>query len=170
MTGDKPDPRLRTPMQWSRAPGVGYTRGLAWEPLHPDSLTANVEVQDGDPNSLLNRYRLLIHLRGQNPALSAGELLPLAASTDAVAAYLRRAGDRAVLVVANLGADSLSGVTISSEGSVLPTGRYAPRSLLDGASRAPLQVGENGRIEGYLPLPSLGPMQSHLFELAEVDR
>ncbi|MEE9577130.1 MAG: alpha-amylase family glycosyl hydrolase [Gemmatimonadota bacterium] len=170
MTGDKPDPRLRTPMQWSRAPGVGFTRGLAWEPLHPDSLTANVEVQDGDPNSLLNRYRLLIHLRDQNPALGAGELLPLAASTDAVAAYVRRARDRAVLVVANLGADSLSGVTISSEGSVLPAGRYAPRSLLDGASGAPLQVGENGRIEGYLPLPSLAPMESHVFELAEVDR
>jgi len=121
--------------------GGCFTRGLAWEPLHPDSLTANVEVQDGDPNSLLNRYRLLIHLRGQNPALGAGELLPLAASTDAVAAYLRRAGDRAVLVVANLG-----------------------------ASGAPLQVGENGRIEGYLPLPLLAPMESHVFELAEVDR
>jgi hypothetical protein len=53
---------------------------------------------------------------------------------------------------------------------VLPAGRYALRSLLDGAPGAPLLVGENGRIEGYLPLPSLAPMESHLFELAEVER
>src|SRR5205807_1158963 len=27
MTGDKPDPRLRTPMQWSAGPGSGFTSG-----------------------------------------------------------------------------------------------------------------------------------------------
>ncbi|TMI75953.1 MAG: alpha-amylase, partial [Bacillati bacterium ANGP1] len=68
MTGDKPDPRLRTPMQWSRGPGAGFTRGTPWESLQPDSLTANVAAQDGDPNSLLNSYRRLIHLRAEHPA------------------------------------------------------------------------------------------------------
>ena len=29
MTGDKPDPRLRTPMHWSRGPAAGFTRGAA---------------------------------------------------------------------------------------------------------------------------------------------
>src|SRR2546426_7554959 len=31
MTGDKPDPRLRTPMQWNPFSGVGFTTGKAWE-------------------------------------------------------------------------------------------------------------------------------------------
>jgi glycosidase len=167
MTGAKPDPRLRTPMQWSRRPGAGFTDGLVWEPLQSDSLTANVEVQEADPNSLLNSYRRLIHLRAENPALGAGELLPLAASTNAVAAYLRQEGSRTVLVVANLGADSASGVTISSEGSVLPVGRYEVESLLGGPPGAPLRVGGNGRIDGYVPLRSLGPLESHVFELME---
>ncbi len=170
MTGNKPDPRLRTPMQWSSGPGAGFTGGMAWEPLQPDSLTANVEVQEADPNSLLNSYRRLIHLRAENPALRTGELLPLAASTDAVVAYLRREGDRAVLVVANLGAAPLSGVTVSSEGRLLPAGRYELRSLLGGPQGAPLRVGGNGRIEAYIPVRSLGPLESHLFELSAAAR
>ncbi len=108
MTGDKPDPRLRTPMHWARGPAAGFTRGVPWEPLQPDSLTANVEAQERDPGSLLNLHRRLIHLRAANPALATGELVPLTASSDAVAAYLRREGGRAVLVVANLGAAPLS--------------------------------------------------------------
>ncbi len=166
MSGDKPDPRLRTPMHWSLGPSAGFTSGVAWEPLQLDSLTANVEAQDGDPASLLNLYRRLIHLRGEVPALGTGELLPLTASTDAVAAYLRREGDRAVLVTANLGTSRLRGVTISSDGGVLPPGGYAVQSLLDGPPGTPLTVRPNGGIEGYVPLPSLGPMESHLFELA----
>jgi glycosidase len=170
MTGSKPDPRLRTPMQWSRGPGAGFTDGQVWEPLQPDSLTANVEVQEVDPNSLLNSYRRLIHLRAEHPALGTGELLPLAASTDAVAAYLRREGDCVVLAVVNLGTAPLSGVTVSSEGLVLPAGRYEVRSLLGGPWGEPLRVGENGRIEAYVPLRSLGPLESHLFELSDADR
>jgi glycosidase len=166
MTANKPDPRLRTPMHWTRGPAAGFTRGAAWEPLQPDSMTANVEAQDADPNSLLNLHRRLIHLRGGNATLGAGELVPLAASSDAVAAYLRRDGERAVLVVANLGTTPLSGVTIVSADRALPAGRYALTSLLGGAAGRPLRVGSNGRIQPYAPLPSLGPMEIHVLELA----
>jgi alpha-amylase len=166
MTGGKPDPRLRTPMQWSPGPGAGFTEGLAWEPLQPDSLTANVEVQETDAHSLLSLYRRLIRLRAQHPALGAGQLLPLTASADPVAAYLRREGDRAVLVVVNLGAAPLSGVKLSSEGRVLPPGRYEPRGRLGGPPGAPLVVGRSGRIEGYVVRETLGPLASHVFNLA----
>ncbi len=168
MTGDKPDPRLRTPMHWRLAPAAGFTTGVPWEPLRPDSLTANVELQEADPNSLLNWYRRLIHLRAEHPMLGSGELLPLTASTDAVAAYLRREGDRVMLVVANLGVAPLTGVTISSEKRVLPAGRYEVLNLLGGPLGEPLNVGKNRRIEGYIPLRWLGPLEGHLFELLEV--
>jgi hypothetical protein len=88
------------------------------------------------------------------------------ASSDAVAAYLRRDGDRAVLVVANLGATPLTGVTVASPERAVPVGRYALTSLLGGPAGRPLRVGSNGRIQGYVLLPSLGPMEIHVLELS----
>ena len=166
MTGDKPDPRLRTPMHWSRGPAAGFTRGSAWEPLQPDSMTANVEAQDGDPASLLNLHRRLIHLRAGNDALGSGELVPLTASNDAVAAYLRRAGERIVLVIANLGGRPLSGVTVASSDRAIPAGRYTLTSLIGGPAGASLRVGSDGRIQGYRPIASLGPVEIHVLEIA----
>ena len=166
ITGDKPDPRLRTPMQWTREPNAGFTRGLPWEPLQPDSLVANVQVQEADPGSLLNLYRTLIHLRTSNPALGAGDLVPLDAGTDAVAAYLRRAGGRTVLVVANLGTTALPRVVLSSAERVLPAGRYAPAALLGAPATAPLRVGGDGRIRGYAPVGAMAPMEVRILELA----
>ena len=168
MGGDKPDPRLRTPMHWDRSPAAGFTEGLAWEPLQSDSLTANVALQDADSTSLLNLYRDLIHLRMNNPSLAGGELRALTASADAATAYVRMAGDRAVLVIANLGAEVLSGVTVSSEEPALPSGRYDVLSMLGGAPGAGLTVERDGRVDGYVPVPSLGPLESHIFELIPV--
>jgi len=170
MTGDKPDPRIRTPMHWSRGPAAGFTSGVPWEPLQPDSLTANVAAQDADPASLLNLYRRLIHLRGENPALAGGELAPLNASTEAVAAFLRRDIDRTVLVVANLRSEQISGVTVSSGERVLPDGRYHVRSLLGEHQGTPLSVAGGGHINGYAPIQSLGPLEFHIFELTAVGR
>jgi glycosidase len=164
MTGDKPDERLRTPMHWARGHAAGFTTGAAWEPLQPDSLTANVSAQTADPGSLLNLYRRLIHLRATNAALGAGELIPVEANNSAVAAFVRRDGANAVLVVANLGKTALSGVTISSHAAVLPAAHYSAKDLLGGSVVARLDVGADGRLEAYLPL-ALAPMQTYVLAL-----
>jgi glycosidase len=166
MTGNKPDERLRTPMQWRRGQGGGFTRGKPWESLQADSLTTNVEAQDADPNSLLNLYRRLIHLRAANVALGSGELIPLVAGSDAVAAYLRRSADHVVLVIANLGTVPLSGVTLESHEHVLREARYEANGLLGGLPAAPLQVRSDERIQGYVPLGLLKPMETYIFELS----
>jgi alpha-amylase len=166
MTGDKPDPRLRTPMHWRRGPAAGFTTGLPWEPLQPDSLTANVAAEERDPDSLLNLYRKLIHLRAANPALAAGELVPLRTSNDAVAAYIRREGNRAVLVVANLAITPADGVTLDSDEDTLAPGAHPLTSLLGGASAPALTVAADGRIHGYVAVRSLGPMTSHVFDIS----
>ena len=168
MTASKPDPRLRTPMHWARGPAAGFTRGAAWEPLQPDSMTANVEAQDGDPNSLLNLHRRLIHLRGENTALGGGELVPLTTSHEAVTAYLRRDGDRAAMVVANLGTTPVSGVTVASGDRALPAGRYTLTSVLGGPAGRALRVASNGRVQGYAPVTSVGGLEIHVFELSRV--
>lgn len=165
MTGDKPDPRLRTPMQWSPRSGVGFTTGTPWETPQPDSMTTNVARQDRDPGSLLNLYRRLIHLRRQNAALATGRLVPLSATSPQVTAYLRRDGGRAVLVVANLGDAAVSGVAIGSETGALPAGRYRTRNLLGGANGAPLSVGQDGSMADYVPVGTIGSRQSLVLDL-----
>jgi glycosidase len=164
MIGDKPDERLRTPMQWSPRPGLGFTTGKPWESAQPDSFTTTVEAQSSDSGSLLNLYRRLIHLRRNNDALATGALVPLTASHPGVAAYLRRAGDHAVLVVANLSGAEVSGVTISSSANAISRGRYAPRSLLGGSDGAALDVAADGAIANY-QVGALGRGQVLVFDL-----
>jgi glycosidase len=170
MTGDKPDPRIRTPMHWSLDPAAGFTDGVPWEPLQPDSFTASVQAMDADPNSLLNLYRDLIHLRAQNGALGSGELVALDAGTEAVAAYLRRTGDEAALVVANLTESPLPSVALSSAADVLPSGSYTLDVLIGEREAAPLQIGSDGRVQGYVPLASLAPLQAYVFDITSEAR
>jgi alpha-amylase len=165
MTGDKPDPRLRTPMQWAPARGVGFTAGTPWEAPQPDSLTANVAVQDTVEGSLLNWYRRLIHLRQSNAALAAGRLVPLTASSPHVTSYLRRADGDAVLIVANLGAEAATGVSIASGPGALPAGVYGARSLLGGPAGATLHVGADGRMTAYAPRQALPPTEALVLQL-----
>ncbi|MHB1311011.1 MAG: alpha-amylase family glycosyl hydrolase [Gemmatimonadaceae bacterium] len=166
MTGDKPDERLRTPMQWSAARNAGFTRGTPWEALQPDVATANVATQDRDPASLLNLYRRLIPLRAANAALAGGELLPLVASDPHVIAYLRRDGPHVALVVANLGRAPVEGVTFTSPDSALTAGTYAARSLLGGPGGATVRVGTDGRLAAYAPFPVIGPRESRVLGLS----
>ena len=165
MTGDKPDPRLRTPMHWTAGRAAGFTTGAAWEPLQPDSATANVAVQNADPRSLLNLYRRLIHLRASSRALGSGDFLPLESSDPAVAAFLRRDGERAVLVVANLATAPRSGATVSSGDGALAAARYATRDLLRGGAAAPLVVAPDGRLRAFAPLPTLDARSTYVIEL-----
>jgi alpha-amylase len=168
MMGDKPDERLRTPMQWSSAPSGGFTRGRPWEALQSDTLTVNVARQDADTGSLLNQYRRLIALRAEHPALAVGELVPVDASTDAVAAYLRRDGARVVLVLHNLGTGAQNGVRVALPPHAVLAGRYSLRSLTRGPVGAPLDVGADGSAAGWVPLQVLAPMQTYLWELVPV--
>lgn len=171
MTGDKPDPRLRTPMQWSSARGLGFTSGTPWEAAQPDSETTTVAAQDADSTSLLNLYRRLIHLRRANEALVSGRLVPLTVGSASVTAFLRRTGDHGVLVVANLGAAAVSGASISSAAGVLPPGRYEPRDLLGSRQGAALEVGPDGSLRSYLPVSgALAPSESLVLELVRSTR
>ena len=166
MSADKPDEQLRTPMQWSAEPSAGFTRGKPWEPLTPGWETINVARQDADSGSLLSLYRRLIRLRATRSALGAGDLVPLAAGSGAVAAYLRRSGSEVVLVLANLSAASVANVELSSPPSTLPPGDYSA-ARLDGSSVVrKLTVGADGRVRGYVPFDTVAPLASYIVELA----
>ncbi|HST62287.1 MAG TPA: alpha-amylase family glycosyl hydrolase [Longimicrobium sp.] len=165
IAGDKPDENLRTPMHWTSAPGAGFTTGTPWRAPQADWATRNVQAQDADPNSMLNLHRRLIHLRASHPALATGRLVPLMTSNPAVAAFVRREGELAVLVVANLGTTPAAGVTLSGDAGTLPPRRGAGNNLLGGTRPAPLSVGVDGRVQGYVPFPTLAPMEIHVVDV-----
>src|SRR5258708_22365475 len=144
MTGDKPDERLRTPMQWT-ASSRGFTNGKPWETLQADTLTANVAAQERRPNSLLKLYRWLIRLRANDAALRAGRLEPVETGNEALLAYLRKDSTRQVLVVANLW---------TTPAMLAFPGRFSYRSLLaPGRTRA--------------ALPTLQPRTAYIYGITQ---
>ncbi len=100
--GNSDDEFKRTPMQWSAAPGAGFTAGKPWQRVLKDYETVNVAAEARDPASLLSRYRTLIRLRHASESLRKGslELLP---SEGGALAFLRRSARETTLVVHNLG-------------------------------------------------------------------
>jgi alpha-amylase len=125
MSGTKPDEQIRTPMQWSGAPGGGFTTGTPWESAQPDWAVTNVQAQERDPGSLLNHYRRLIHLRNAHSALGSGDLAVGSASDSAVAVIVRRSPGETLLVTVNFGARATSeGSVTMAPGRPFPMGRF----------------------------------------------
>lgn len=170
MTGFKPDPELRTPLQWaSDSVTGGFTSGKPWQKVNADTTSVNVQAQEADPNSLLNLYRSLIKTRRANSALAQGDFLRVTASESPVAAYLRQSKDEAVLVVINMGEEAAASVTLSLPESSLPPGQYKTNLLLKvnntESATAPLMVGTNGAIKDYTPLPNLPGHSAYIIAL-----
>ncbi len=164
MTGNKPDERIRTPMQWSADPS-GFTTGRPWEPVQDDIGQVNVAAQDTDPASLLNHYRRLIHLHVAHPALAHGAFLPLDASERPVAAFIRRAEAETLLVVLNFGREPITSAALSADATTLPAGTYDLAPLLGDEAAPPLTVGTDGAITAYVPLQTLEPRTGYVFAI-----
>jgi alpha-glucosidase len=92
----------RTPMQWNPERHAGFTQGDPWLPVAEDYPVNNVAALREQPASLLTLYRRLIELRRAEPALSVGEFAPLPARED-LFAYVRKAGERRLAIILNLG-------------------------------------------------------------------
>jgi alpha-glucosidase len=93
----------RTPMQWDGGGNAGFTTGTPWLPIGEDFTRTNVAAQRSDPASLLSFYKRLIGLRRAESALAVGDFSCLPAGEDLIA-YVRKAGERKLLIVLNFGA------------------------------------------------------------------
>ena len=154
MSADKPDPQIRTPMQWTAGSNVGFSSATPWIEPKPDSSSVNVALQTDDPLSLLSFYRDLIDLRRGNETLRKGALIPLETSDDRALAFLREhEGDR-VLCVFNLTDEPLSGVRVRPRG-------FSPREALG----ADLLAGADAPNLHRRPL-ELAPRAAHYFPVA----
>lgn len=103
ISGGKPDPNIRTPMQWT-ARASGFTRGTPWREPQADAAGANVAAQQGRPNSLFEHYRGLIATRQASPALSVGKTVLLEPQEPGLLAFVRETEGESTrtLVVVNL--------------------------------------------------------------------
>jgi alpha-amylase len=165
MTGQKPDERIRTPMQWDGGENAGFTTGLPWEALNGDYETTNVVTESGDQNSLLNRYRRLIQLHNQHVALQLGGFLPLNGSCHSVYGFLRYNAEESTLVLLNFADQEQSNCSFSLPQSALPPGDYAPTELLAGATVSPFTVDGDGGFSDYVPVEVLAPEEGYILLL-----
>jgi alpha-amylase len=101
MRGVKPDPDLREPIRWERsAHGVGET---TWKRSSThDGAGVSVQAELADQDSLLHRYRTLIHWRSEISALRDGTIAAYPVADAHVAAWRLDDAGSHVLVVHNL--------------------------------------------------------------------
>lgn len=92
---------MRTPMQWDTSANAGFSPAgvQPWLPVNPDYVRVNVAGEAAQPESILNLYRRLLHVRREHASLRTGSLVMLEALPLDVLGYRRND----ILVLANLG-------------------------------------------------------------------
>jgi hypothetical protein len=71
-----------------------------------------------------------------------------------------------VLVIANLGAAAVAEVAVHSRKGAMAPASYAAHGLVGTPNGAPLVVGADGQLTGYVPLTApLGPRARAVFDL-----
>ncbi len=91
----------RTPMQWDGSPKAGFTAGIPWLQVNPNTERINVEAQRQDRYSVYHCYQRLIALRKKSRALSRGDLAFLETGSEELIAWTRRAGEETLLFCFN---------------------------------------------------------------------
>ena len=99
----------RTPMPWQAdAPHAGFTEGKPWLPVEPSHAAAAVDLQDKDPESMLNFQRRFIALRRTMPQLTRGEIAFFDAPEPVLALRRDLPGEAGVLAAFNLSNQDVS--------------------------------------------------------------
>jgi alpha-glucosidase len=129
--------QARAPMPWDSTSGAGFTTGRPWLPLPPDAARRNAVAQRSDGGSVLAFYRRLLATRRAMPPLHRGDIRRLAVTAPGCLAYVRVAGNDAVVVVANFSQRAVT-TAVAPAGAgirwrtVLSTHERSGRALTDG--------------------------------------
>jgi alpha-glucosidase len=92
----------RTPMQWNEDENSGFSKAKPWLRTHKHFATQNVSVLQKNDASILLLYKRLIRLRQEEPALSAGDYVPVYADHQLLAYIKKRNTNDQFLVILNL--------------------------------------------------------------------
>lgn len=151
---------VRTPMQWSADRNAGFSRANPQKLYLPPIIdpqfhfeVVNVENQESNPSSFLWWIRRIIATRKRFRAFGRGEIEVLASENPRVLAFIRRHGEEAILVVANL-----SGFAQVAELDLFQFAGLIPEEIVSGNSFP--------RIREQAYLMTLGPHDYFWFLLA----
>ena len=134
MIGSVDHPDIRTPMQWTDGPAAGFSDGQPWSSPQGNYPAVNVSDQMADEESIWHRYRQMIQLRQQEPALQRGRYAPVfSLSAPNIFACMREEGTDQFLVVANLTESPQQNIQLGMVKSSLANGRYILTDRLSGA-------------------------------------
>ena len=159
MTGTKPDEDIRRPMQWTGdSASVGFSAGKPWRDPSSDYPTVNVANETTDPNSLLNYYRDLIHLRNDHTALRTGHTIVIDSGNRSVYALLRYDDNEAVLILANADTNPITDYSLNLASGPF-SGTLNAASILGLQNPSAPQINAEGGFSGYLPFTEI-PAQS----------
>jgi oligo-1,6-glucosidase len=124
----------RTPVQWTDAPGAGFTTGTPWIAVNPNHTWLNAASQVGDPHSVYAYYRTLIGLRHTEPVIVDGDFALIDTAPEQLYAFRRSIGDQRLDVFANLTDETVS-IDPEFVGTEVVLGNYPE------ATRDPAQLG-----------------------------
>lgn len=94
----------RTPHPWqSDQPNAGFSKVKPWLPVPESHSALAVELQENQPDSVLNSFRHFMHWRQQQPALIRGSIEFLN-TPEPILAFVRRTPEQNLLVCFNLSA------------------------------------------------------------------
>ena len=166
MSGQKPDPQIRTPMRWDASqPAAGFSTHAPWEVLSADPPAINVATEAADPASLWSTYRDLIALRAAHPALAEGAYTAVDTDAPNVVAAIRSAPGETALVLTNVGDTAASPKLTLAAGPLC--GAPSATIVLGGAGVAATApaVTAGGGLAGYKPLASIPPRSVVVIDL-----
>ena len=166
MIGGKPDELIRKPMQWSAEAYAGFSDFEPWQELAKGWEETNVENASQDPDSLLNWYKGLVNTRNQLPALQKGSYLPFSSSCRRLYTVARVYEDQVVLVMANLGVQTMEDCTISIEESPL-IGTWKVSSIWGELPFDEISFDEKGALSEFFVDPLLEGGQTMIFTLGK---
>ena len=91
----------RTPMQWNSSKNAGFTSGKPWLLVHSDFKSCNVEIEEKNPDSVLNFYRKLSAFRNSNEVLLRGDYEELYPDNEEIFVFTRTLGDKKFITAVN---------------------------------------------------------------------
>ncbi|KAJ9284320.1 CAZyme family GH13 [Paecilomyces variotii] len=99
----------RFPMHWDKSPNAGFSASNVkpWIKMNDESADINVQQQDGDPDSVLNYFRRLLHMRKQHPLMCYGAYVPINPTHPKIMSFLRAQGPWSTLVICNFSTDNV---------------------------------------------------------------
>jgi oligo-1,6-glucosidase len=125
----------RTPMQWDSTLNAGFSTGKPWLPPTANYTTVNANVQEKDPNSVLNYFRKMIKLRKENEVLIYGKFKLIDINNPDVFSYTRELNGKKMLIVLNFKnttAKTATGIDISKAKNLISN---YPATAADGMLR-----------------------------------